>query len=66
MNNNKKPVNWMQYSSLGFQIVVTILVFLWLGTKLEDHFRINSPYGQLLGTFLGIFASLYNVIRTVK
>jgi len=56
----------MQYSSLGFQIVVTILIFLWLGTKLEDHFGINSPYGQLLGTFLGIFASLYNVIRTVK
>ena len=66
MNNNKKPVNWMQYSGLGFQIVVTILIFLWLGTKLEDHFGINSPYGQLLGTFLGIFASLYNVIRTVK
>ena len=62
----KKPANWMQYSSLGFQIVATILIFLWLGTKLEDYFRINSPYGQLLGTFLGIFASLYNVIRTVK
>ena len=62
----KKHTNWMQYSSLGFQIVITILVFLWLGTKLEHYFKISSPYGQLLGTFLGIFASLYNVIRTVK
>ena len=62
----KKPANWMQYSGLGFQIVATILIFLWLGTKLEYYFIINSPYGQLLGTFLGIFASLYNVIRVVK
>ena len=62
----KNQTNWMQYSSLGFQIVATILIFLWLGTKLEYYFKINSPYGQLLGTFLGIFASLYNVIRTVK
>ena len=63
---DKKPENWMQYSSLGFQIVITILIFLWLGTKLENYLNIDSPYGQLLGTFLGIFASLYNVVRTVK
>ena len=61
-----KPTNWMQYSSLGFQIVITILAFLWIGTELEYYLEIKRPYGQLLGTFLGIFASLYNIIKSVK
>ena len=62
----KESKNWMQYSSLGIQIVVTILIFLWIGTELENYLIINSPYGQLSGTLLGIFASLYNVIKSVK
>ena len=63
---SKKPDNWIQYSGLGFQIVITILVFLWIGTEIENYFKIKSPYGQLLGTGLGIFASLYNVIKSIK
>ena len=63
---SKKPANWMQYSGIGIQIVITILIFLWIGTQLENYLKIKSPFGQLLGTFLGIFASMYNLIKNIK
>ena len=62
----KNQKNWLAYSGLGIQMVVTILFCLWIGFKIEDYFSISNPWGQLIGLFFGIFTSIYNVIRSVK
>tara|TARA_Y100001970_G_C14023958_1_gene745002 strand:+ start:418 stop:612 length:195 start_codon:yes stop_codon:yes gene_type:complete len=64
MSKNQK--DWLAYSGLGIQMVITIMICFWIGMKLEELFYINSPYGQLLGIFFGIFSSIYNLIRVVK
>jgi len=64
MSKNQK--NWLAYSGLGIQMVMTMLLCLWIGMKIEDYFSISSPWGQLIGLFFGIFTSLYNLIKSVK
>ena len=55
----------IEYSSLGFQIALTILVFLfvgiWLDKKLETKFIFT-----LIFTFLGFVGEFYKIIITVK
>ena len=63
---SKGPKNWLAYSGLGIQMVITILFCLWIGFKIEDFFSISSPWGQLGGLFFGIFTSIYNLIKSVN
>ncbi len=62
----KNQKHWLAYSGLGIQMVVTMLFFLWVGQKIENYILIQSPWGQLLGLFFGIFVSLYNLLKSVK
>ena len=64
MSKNQK--NWLAYSGAGIQMVVTILFCLWIGIKIEDYSFISYPFGQLLGLLFGVFASVYNLIKSVK
>ena len=64
---NKRSTNWLQYSGVGIQMLVTIMIFWWLGGKLESYFKLFSePWGQLAGLFFGIFASMYNLINQLN
>ena len=63
---SKDPKNWLAYSGLGIQMAITIMICLWIGTKIEDYSFIGPPYGQLSGIFFGIFTSIYNLIKVVK
>lgn len=47
-------------------MAVTMLICLWLGGKAEEYFALPSPWGQLAGLFFGVFASIYNLIRSVS
>ena len=62
----KKQKTWLAYSGLGIQMVFTMLICLWLGSKLEDYLIINRPWGQLIGIFFGIFSSIYNLMKSVN
>ena len=62
---SKKTKNWLAYSGLGIQMVVTIMLCLWIGLKVETYFALSPPLGQLAGIFLGIFASIYNLIKSI-
>ena len=64
---NKKPNDWLQYSGIGTQMLITIILFWWLGGKLENHFKLFSkPWGELLGLFFGIFAGMYNLVNQLN
>ncbi len=64
MSKNQK--DWLAYTGLGIQMVVTMMICLWIGMKIEEYSYISTPFGQLCGIFFGIFASTYNLIRAVK
>jgi len=62
----KNPTNWMQYSGVGIQMAATMMICLWIGGKLEEHFAIPQPYGQLGGLFVGVFTAMYNLIKSIN
>ena len=62
----KESKNWLSYSGLGIQMVLTVLIFLWIGKKIEIYLTIPEPIGQLSGLMFGIFASMYNLIKSIS
>ena len=62
----KKPSNWIQYSGVGIQMAITMLIGLWIGGKMGDYFSFPQTYGQLGGLFFGVFASIYNLIKSIN
>ena len=64
---NKREQHWLQYSGIGIQMAITMIITWWLGEKIESHFEIlTKPWGQIAGLFFGLFASIYNLITQVK
>ena len=62
----KKPTDWMQYSGVGIQMAVTMMIGWWLGSKFEVHIGFSEPWGQLCGIFLGLLGAMYNLIKSVN
>jgi len=62
----KESKDWLSYSGLGIQMVLTVLIFLWIGKKIEIYFTISEPLGQLSGLIFGVFASMYNLIKSIS
>ena len=61
-----KSSDWLQYSGIGIQMVVTMMICWWIGEKSEYFELLSAPKGQIGGLFFGIFASIYNLIKQVK
>jgi ATP synthase protein I len=52
------------YMGLGLQLAVTVAAMVFLGIWLDDKFS-TSPILTIICSFLGVFAALYNFIKTV-
>lgn len=52
--------NWLQFSSIGFQIAASLLLFGWCGYLIDNFFSIN-PIGLVVGLVIGGLASLYQI-----
>ena len=57
--------NAMAYSTIGMQLAITLLLFLYGGYKLDEHYD-SGPWFVVLGTFLGMAAGFYNLLRGMK
>jgi ATP synthase protein I len=72
MNANKddqdKPdkliKEYAPYLGLGLQLAITVVVMVFLGLWLDGKFN-TSPLLTIVCSFLGVFAALYNFIKTV-
>jgi hypothetical protein len=63
--NDRRPSAFVQYSSIGFQMLATIGLGVWGGMKL-DAWQGNKTPGWTIGlSMFAIFASLYNFIRSL-
>lgn len=52
------------YIGLGLQLAATVVVMVFIGVWLDGKFN-TTPYLTVLCSLLGIFAALYNFIKTV-
>ena len=52
--------NWLKFSYVGFQICGSILLFGWIGYKIDQYLNI-SPYGLIISLFIGTVSSLYMI-----
>lgn len=66
LNKKRNPSSaWLQYSSLAFQILLTILVCGWLGYRLDLWLELRVPAFMLLFGLLGFGGIMYKVYRSV-
>ena len=56
--------SWGQYFALGMQLAGTVGLFVFLGYWLDSS-RGWSPWGMVIGGFLGVAMGLYYFIRSV-
>ena len=67
MSSQKKPrkSDYLKYSSLGFQMAITIGLGAWLGTYLDEKYKTEKPYYTIAIVLIAIFIALYQVIKEV-
>ncbi len=58
--------NYLRYSGLAVQLLITIGVCGWLGYKADQYFGNKYPLLMLLLGFLGFGGSLYQVYRSIN
>lgn len=52
-----------RYSSMGFQMIVIILLFYWAGTKLDERAGTEKPVYTAILTVIGVFAGIYTAMK---
>ena len=57
----KRSNDYLHYSSAGIQMVLTILLFTWLGTKADSHFETKPLWTAVLAIFGVVIAMIFMV-----
>lgn len=67
MAKDKEPrkSDYLRYSSLGFQMVITIGLGAWAGTYLDEKYQTEQPYYTIAIILFAIAIALYQVIKEV-
>jgi len=64
--NEKKMNVYIRFSSVGIQMGAIIALFSWLGTYLDKKQLNHTPVWTIVLSLLGVFGSLYLVIKEVR
>ena len=65
MNNPKKqPSKWLYFVTIPSQMGVTIFLFSYIGSKLDEYYQ--KAYLKQSLTLFGVFLALYLVIKKVQ
>ena len=62
-SNLRQTKNFLQYSSLALQMILTMLVFVVAGYFIDKWLNWAFPVFTLILTLAGVFGSLYTAIR---
>ena len=65
---NKNPYGkYLQLTSIAFQMMAIMFVFIWLGQKADEKWNSSETnYYTLLGTLTGLGVSLYIILQQLK
>ena len=58
--------SYAKYSALGFQMIAIIGVFTFIGYKIDESAAHDTKWITAIFSLIGVFASLFIVIRSVK
>lgn len=61
-----KSKPFMRFSSMAFQMMVTIGAGAWGGSALDNHYQNEKPIWTIVLSLSGIAISLYLVIRSAQ
>ncbi len=63
-NKQKQKLNdFAKYSSIAFQMMITIVLFSLGGYKLDEWLETKFPYFTLILSLIGVFAGIYYAIK---
>lgn len=66
-DKGNKPVNnYAKYSGIGIQMIAIIGVFSFVGYELDQHAHHQVQWITAAMSLLGVFVSLYIVIKSLK
>jgi len=54
---------YLRYSGLAFQLVATILIFVYLGRWLDQYIENETPWFTLLFAIIAVVGSMYRLIK---
>lgn len=63
LNNTR---NFLQYTSMALQMIVTIVGATFLGRYVDQKTQNKIPVGTLLGVFAGLGIAFYRVFQSLK
>lgn len=58
----KRGRNWMKYSGMAFQMIGTMLAFVFGGIYLDKWLE-TGPWGLIVLSLLGVFGGLYVALK---
>jgi F0F1-type ATP synthase assembly protein I len=61
--NKENVESYAKYSGIAFQMIVSIGLFVWLGTYLDKKMETSQPYWTLGLTVMAVVASMISVIK---
>jgi F0F1-type ATP synthase assembly protein I len=64
-NKSNSNRNFIRFTALGFQMIGIISFFSWLGYYLDEKFHTKTAWWTIGLCLVGVFVSLYIVIREV-
>ncbi|MDY6935860.1 MAG: AtpZ/AtpI family protein [Spirochaetota bacterium] len=53
------------YSTIGIQLAVTLLLFVYGGYRLDNYYK-TTPLFVIAGTIIGMIAGFYNLLQGIK
>lgn len=65
MNDRQKQrADYLHYSSVGIQMVLTILLFTFLGTRLDRHFELKKPIWTAILAIFGVVVAMIFMLKS--
>ena len=56
----------LRYSSMAFQMAITILAGVWLGKYLDRRLGLKTPWCTLTLSLFAVIIAVYNVVRDLS
>jgi uncharacterized YccA/Bax inhibitor family protein len=57
---------YVRFSGAGLQMAVVIIAFTYGGQYVDESLAMRTPWFTILGSLLGVFISLYLLLRELK
>ncbi len=65
MNKKKTDNSGFAYITIGLQLAITVLLFVFAGYKLDVHLN-KSPLFVSIGAFMGMIIGFYHLMKSIK